>query len=495
MSNVGIERHQTTRTLIKVLCAAVVLCYTGLAAAAVNWLDPLSYQKPAPVSVNEPNESTVTNKYWVDLSSGSGTTCSQASPCGSIRDTEGKPGTTGGPAIIYVKGTGGVSLYNDTFFGSGDADCRSASCGNWILIRNWPAGSPGCPSECSATITGNSNMNSPTGVSHVIIDGGPNLKIAFNSNGAASTYGMNLMANYLVIYRTQTYCTGSNRQLAWAVGGFAPSNHVHFINNEFYGCANTGDQSSAIYAGPGSGGGYNDLVIQNNIIRQFYGEGIEINPRVTSTGLSIIGNAIHDVGAGTCGASWQCRPGVTVSIQSGGGNNSTVLENNLIWNTASSCVWDRGGGSPVPLIANNTCYNYGIGSGGGGPVPQGISGYGNGGTAKVENNIIYSPNGSAPFDGSAYSATNNLCASGHSCGNAQQTWSATTVKSTAATSPDFMTISSGSPAVGTGLVLTALTTSYGGGTRTSTSFDIGALALGGLTTVPTPNPPTNVAVK
>ena len=477
---------------------AAMLCGTWLvgtaSAQSVNWLDPLGYEKPAPVTLNEPNESTVANKYWVDLASGSGSTCSQSNPCGGIESVIGKPGTNGGPAIIYVKGNGGMSLYDQTLQGSGDADCRSTGCGNWILIRNWPAGTPGCTAECSATINGSSNMNSPTGVSHIIIDGGPNLKIAFNSNGGPGTYANHVLANYVIVYRTQTYCTGNNQQEGWSVGDSTPANHVYFINNEFYGCANTGDQASAIYAGPGGGGGYNDLVFQNNIVRQFGGDGIEINPRVTSTGLTVTGNAFHDVGLSTCGGGWQCRPGITVSIQSGNGNNSTVIENNLIWNTGSSCIWDRGGGSPRPLIANNTCYNYGIGSGGGGANPQGISGYVNGGTATVENNIIYSPSGVAPFDGSPFSATNNLCASGQACGNAAQSWTATTVKSTTSTSADFMVISSGSPAVGAGLVLTALTTSYGGGIRSMTSFDIGAIALGGSTILPTPNPPSNVTV-
>jgi hypothetical protein len=471
-----------------------VLCAVWLAAPAgaqtVNWLDPLGYKKPAPLTVNEPNEASVPNKYWVDLSNGSGSTCSQSSPCGAIANVIGKPGTNGGPAVIYVKGTGGMSLYNDTLQGSGDADCRSASCANWILIRNWPAGTPGCTSECSATITGNSNMNSPSGVSHIVIDGGPNLKIAFNSNGATATYVNHVIANYVIVYRTQTYCTGSNQQLGWSVGDSPASSHVYFINNEFYGCGSTGDQISAVYVGPGSSGGYTDFAFQNNIVRNFYGDGLEINPRVTSTGLTITGNAIHDVGFGTCGNSWLCRPGITVSIQSGGGNNNTVIENNLIWNTASGCIWDRGGGTPKPLIANNTCYNYGTGSSASNPNPQGISGYSNGGTAVVENNILYAPNGTVPFDGSSFSASHNVCAG--SCGSASQTWNSTTVLSTDPTSSNFMVVASGSSAVGKGVVLAGLTTAYSGGTRSTSSFDIGAFASGTAATAKQPDPPTNV---
>jgi hypothetical protein len=332
-------------------------------------------------------------------------------------------------------------------------------------------------------------------VSHIVIDGGPNLKIAFNSNGGTATYANHILANYVIVYRTQTYCTGSNQQLGWSVGDTTPANHVYFINNEFYGCGSTGDQVSAVYVGPGSGGGYNDFAFQNNIVRNFYGDGLEINPRVTSTGLAITGNAIHDVGFGTCSGNWRCRPGITVSIQSGGGNNSTVIENNLIWNTASGCIWDRGGGTPRPVIANNTCYNYGTGSSAGNPNPQGISGYSNGGTAAVENNIIYAPNGTAPLDGSSFAASNNICGSGQSCGTASLTWSSGTVMSTDPTNSNFMVISNSSSAAGAGAVLSGLTTAYAGGTRSTTSFDIGAFSLGSTIVAAVPNPPTNVTVQ
>src|SRR5712692_1728375 len=124
------------RTKITAIAAFSLLILNGTAVAAtVNWLDPLAYQKPRPIDLNKPNEATVTNKYWIDLSNGSGTTCSQAAPCNSFDSVLGKPGTTGGPAVIYVKGTGGMSWFTDTINGSGNVDCRSAACDNWILIR------------------------------------------------------------------------------------------------------------------------------------------------------------------------------------------------------------------------------------------------------------------------------------------------------------------------------------------------------------------------
>ena len=480
------------------ILAILLLLIVGRAAFAetVNWLDPLGYTKPQPVVLNKPNESTVANKYWIDMSAGSGTSCTQSSPCKDFDNVLGKPGTNGGPAIIYVKGTGGMSWFNDSIRGSGDVDCRTNSCDNWILVRTWPAGSPGCSSECTATITGDSNMSSPNGVSHIMFDGGPDLKIRFNSNAGAGTYANHIIANYMIIYRTQTYCTGSNQETGWAVGDTSVASHVYFINNEFYACGGTGDQSSAVYLGPGGGGGYSDFVFQNNIVREFEGEGIEVNPRVTSSGLTIIGNVIHNVGKGTCSMSWACRPGITVSVQSGGGNNGTVIADNLIWDTGSSCIWDRGGGTPRPLIANNTCYKYAMGPSGAGPNPEGISGYSDGGTATVQNNIIVPTNTTAPFDGSAFNASNNLCASGKSCGASSQTWSSATVVSTDENSPAFLTLGPQSEALDHGITIAGLTTSYSGVQRPlNSNFDIGAFeGAGNQSASLAPAPPTNLVV-
>jgi hypothetical protein len=465
-------------------------------AETVNWLDTAGYQKPPAVAINKPDEATVANKYWIDLSAGSGSTCSQSSPCSSFDSILGKAGTNGGAAILYVKGTGDMSLFNKTLRGAGDADCRVASCANWILIRTWPAGSPGCATECTATINGDSNMNSPNGVSHIIFDGGPDLKIRFNSNAGAGSYANHILGSYVIVYRTQMFCTGSKAQLGWSVGDTSVASNIYFINNEFYGCANTGDQASAIYAGPGDGGGYSGLVIQNNIIREFFGEGIEINPRVTSSGLSITGNAFHNTGKGTCSTGWQCRPAIVVSVQSGGGNNGTLIANNMMWDTGSGCIWDRGGGTPKPLIANNTCYDFGKGSGSGGPNPEGISGYSNGGSATVSNNIIYAPNGTNAFDSSNFTASNNLCASGNGCGSSSKTWSSATVLSVDQTSSSFLLPGAGSEALDAGVAVSSVTISYTGGSRPQgAGYDIGAFESGSGIAPLKPNPPTAVIVQ
>lgn len=447
-------------------------------ASSITWIDPLLYLKPAVITLNEPNDAAVANKYWVDMTSGSGSTCSQGSPCADAGVIPGKPGTSGGPVVIYLKGTGNFSWFQAHANGSGNNDCRVASCTNWIVFRPWPAGSPGCVTECTATITTGGNFNQDTGsISNVIIDGGPNLNIRFNSNGATGTYVEHIQANYFIVYRTQMFCTGNNQQLGWAIGDTSVSNHVYFINNEFYGCLTTGDQISAVYVGPGSGGGYTDFVFQNNIVRDMYGDGIEINPRVTSGPLTITGNAIHNVGFGTCTSSWNCRPGITVSIQSGSGSNTTLISNNLIWNVSSGCIWNRGGGSPAPVIANNTCYDYGKGTGGGSgdPNPQGISGFSNGGTGTYENNIIYAPNGTAAVDSSSVTKDHNLCAVGQSCGTSMQNYnSSTTFASTTENTANYLFLGASSAATGNGVTLGSVTVDYAALTR-SAPYDIGAL--------------------
>jgi hypothetical protein len=441
-------------------------------AATVNWLDPLGYKKPQAIDIVMPNEATVSNKYYVDMSSGSGSTCSQTSPCKNIDDVIGKPGTTGGPAYIYVRGTGVLSLYNNTFYGSP---------GKEIVIKPWPG--------YTATFTGNSNTNS-TNVHDIIFDGGPDLGIAFAST-IADNYSLHILSNNTTIYRTRNYSTQPSGTELLSVGDFRVVSGVRIINNEFYGCNTaSGYQCSAVYVGPGDNGGYSNLLIKNNIMRDLGGEGIEVNPRVTSNNIEISGNAIHNVGKQTCSGKWLCRPGITVSIQSGGGNNGTVILNNLIWDTGSSCIWDRGGGNPKPVIYYNTCYDYGKGSGGGGPNPQGISGYINGGTAIVRNNIIYVPNGTDPFDGSVFTASNNLCGSGESCGSSKQTWSVNTVLSTNQNTSNFMQIGADSEVRNNGYTMSSIKSSYTADLRPP--YDIGAFVYG--TTGVSLQAPTNLKV-
>lgn len=466
----------------RVLAGVIIVLGFGrpASAATVNWLDPLNYLKPAPLNIGMPDEASTANKYYVDLSSGGGSSCSQSSPCKSIDNLIGKPGTAGGPAYVYVRGKGGLSLYNDTFYGSP---------GKEIVIKTWPG--------FTATFTGNSNTAS-TNVHDIIFDGGPDLGISFISDQAGDIYSLHILSDNTTIYRTRHYST-SGGSLLLSVGDSRVISGTRIINNEFYGCdTKSGYQCSALYAGPGDGGGYSGLQILNNIIRDMGGDGIEINPRVTSNGLTISGNAIHNVGKQTCAGNWLCRPAVTVGVQSGGGNNATIITNNLMWDIGSGCVWDRGGGNPRPVIANNTCYDYGKGTMSGNPNPEGVSGYSDGGTATVSNNIVFAPNGTAPFDASRFAGSNNLCGSGKACLTSSRTWSSATVLSTTVTA-SFLQIGSGSEARNGGTAVAAVSTSYVGGTRPQESvYDIGAVEFGSGTTPPpppaAPAPPTSVRI-
>ncbi|MBK8233919.1 MAG: right-handed parallel beta-helix repeat-containing protein [Deltaproteobacteria bacterium] len=390
----------------------------------LQWLDPLGYAKPPLVDIAEPDEATTANKYYVDLAAGAGDECSEAAPCLAFADLVGKPGTTGGPAYVYVRGRGQLWLYEETFFGSP---------GQEIVIKPWGGD--------TATFTGNSNTSS-MGVHDLIIDGGLAFGIEFENEQCGDVYAFTVASDNTTVYRTRAHSTCPTGSLLFAVGPFWQPSNVRFVNNEGYGCdAADGFQCSFVYAGPGDGGGYDGLLIQNNIIRNMGGEGIEINPRVTSSGLEIAGNAIHDVGKATCAGDWGCRPGITVAVQSGDGNDGTRIVDNLVWDTGSSCIWDRGGGDPAPIYAHNTCFDYAkVGSD---PWPFGISSYQDGGTATLANNIIFAPNGTAAFDGSAFTMEGNICDDG-SCA---MPYSAQVFASIDPDALEFLQLAGGGPAV------------------------------------------------
>lgn len=448
------------------------------ATAVVNWLDTASYVKPCPVDINKPNEATATNKWWVDMSSGSGTTCSMASPCGSLDSVIGKAGTTGTGAIIYIKGTGNWSGFNDTLRGSGDADCRTATCDAWILIRTWPAGSTGCATECTATFTGNSNTNS-SNIHHIMFDGGPDLKIRFSSDSGSSIYAFHAMSDYTIFYRVQVFCASSGDHTGFSVGDSNNAgDHTYFINNEGYGCLQASNvQASFVYLGPGSGtiGGADDLVIQNSLLREWGGEAIEINPRIAVTGVQITGNAIYDGGRISTFAGAH-RPCVTISSNDTGIVNGVNVSNNIIWNCGSGCIWARASGSPVAMYYNNTCYDYINAGGGGDPETKGISGFTNACSGDtIRNNIIYDPEGFDPMC-AAGEGSNNACASGKNCGTSKQTWTTANWSSISTASALYLMLASGSVAIGTGTTTGApavVGADYSGFTR-GAAYDIGA---------------------
>jgi len=315
----------------------------------VNWIDPLQYQKPRFVPITVPEESTAV-KYYVDLSGGtdSGTCGTFGSPCKTIRrlanrDLTGLRGNAADTAAyVYAKGIGPLFLYNDNFAGTA---------GKEVVIKPWDNFVVNVPRS-----TG-SNGFSGSGVHDIILDGGPNLNIHFVSDLTGDNYAFNVTADNITVYRTQAYA--NTTALLFVAGSYVVCNNVKFINNEMHTCDfGNGFQCSGVYVGPGTGGGYSNFLFKNNIVRNMGGEGIEINPRVTSNNITIEGNAIHNIGKVTCAGGWQCRPGITVNIQNlDNENNGTIIANNLIWDTAASGIWNRGGGNPKPVIYNNTIYD------------------------------------------------------------------------------------------------------------------------------------------
>ena len=65
----------------------------------IIWKDALGYTKPGFVPITVPNEASAT-KYYIDLNSGGGSTCSSASPCSAFSALVGKAGMSTGPAYV-----------------------------------------------------------------------------------------------------------------------------------------------------------------------------------------------------------------------------------------------------------------------------------------------------------------------------------------------------------------------------------------------------------
>ena len=483
--------------------------YADQTVGGVNWLDPLSYQKPAFVPITIP---TIVTNYYIDLTSGSDSgTCGTGTgnPCKTLRglvdrSLSGLRGNTSdGAAAVNIRGAGSGAWYifNNTFAGTP---------GKEILIRPWG----------TAVVTfsrggQNQGLNSGPAVHDIIIDGGDpatgNMLFKFVADYAACggpCFVSNFGGNNITVSRSQftaTSATGSGWVYLVAVcgeNGLTCSN-VKFINNEFYDCKTGSNQCSSIYTGPCDANGgcaVNNVLIQNNVIRNMGGEGMEINPRIASTGVTITGNAIHNVGYGTCndGGTRSCRPGIVLNINQSGAVNDVVITNNLMWDLSSGCIWEKSGanGTHAPKIYNNACYDYGKGTVTNGE-PQGIESAGMGSVAFIQDNILYAPNGTNPYGASMNPqvSSNNLCGSGKSCGSSPKTWSAATVIATAQTDANFMKIAASSEAFGggTNMFAAGVTVDYAGLSRTSFgAFDIGAFRVPASGAAPTA--PTNLRI-
>ncbi|MGE0789800.1 MAG: right-handed parallel beta-helix repeat-containing protein [Sandaracinaceae bacterium] len=422
-----------------------------LGDAVVHFLDPLGYAKPRGIAIAMPDEATCPNRYYVDFDAGSGSACTESAPCREMRDLIGKPGLSGGPAYVYLRGSGLFYLYEDTFYGSA---------GNEIVIRPWPGA--GLVSLQSTSGTGNTLDGD---IHHVILDGGPDLELELVTHDAPR-YGLTIRADDVTVYRTR-FRAGSHDGPLVDIGSFTTVRDVRFINCEFFDADNVDGAQQNMYWGPGAGSTIEGGLVQNCIFRQLGGEAIELNPRVSLDDVVIEGNAIHDVGKRTCSGGFNCRPAITIDGPSVGGESRHVtIQNNLMWDLGSGGVWDRSGTSFV-VIQNNTVFDFGRG-GSSDPNPEGISGYSDGGRGTVRNNIVYAPNGTAPLDGSSFTLTSNLCSG---CAVA---WSNTTFVSTDEDTAEFLRLAAGSPAIDAAATV-ELTRDYFGEPRpVGASVDIGA---------------------
>lgn len=442
----------------------------------VNWLDSLGYTKPQFYPITVPNEAAATKKY-VDLSAGTNGSGTQASPYNSI------PNTASGPTYIYVKGSGA--------FG---APTLTGSSGNEIVIKPWD-------DATQATFTGRNNWTQS--VQNVIIDGGPNLRIKFNSTSGGqfdpSIYfnasGATTHSN-ITFYRTQWNVPGSGLWVAqW--GQFT---NLKFINSEFQAASSTvgNSQHHLYFSGASNYGPSTGLYILNSILRDTPGEAVEFRLFTAFSNVYIQGNAFHDTGKGTCAtgsSGWHCRSAITFGYGSAGGawNGTWNVSNNLIWDTGENCIreWEN----PSTLqVYGNTCYNWGSSAtidsydGHYGAAAFSNSGWTNGNGIHI-NNIIYHASGSfngyayVPFPGSSTASKSYNACSGTPCGTTSQSISASDFLSLSENSANFLRLQSSAAAVNSADNANCIAPDYFG-TATRSPCDIGAMeyiAAGDLT--------------
>lgn len=442
-------------------------------SGGVNWLDALSYTKPRFVPLAVPDEASVANKYYVDMSNGSGSTCSESSPCASLNSVSGKPGTNGGPAYIYLRGNGYLNLTSSTLAGSA---------GNEIVVKPWPNDStPATMKATSGCNVSDANTIAGSATHHVIFDGGPDMLFRFVGSGCTSNqngYTLVVRSNDITLYRVRVDANGSaGPALGPATGSGTRLSNFRFINSELYGAS----RYYGVYTGGGTGCSAGDtshtnLEFRNSIFRNIDGRGIQVEPRSNSSGVIIDGNAFHDVGYNRSGSS-SISGAVQIANACGGTTTGVVVSNNL--------MWDLGGGGVLVFVNvsspsgfevyNNTIYDYAKAS----PASlnsHAVTCYSDGCKADVRNNIILSPKASGvnPLNrSSAFSTNKNLCESGTSCGSSSVSGSASTAfKSTSSSSSSFLFPSG--PALDSGSTQPLTTTDYLGKNRSNTS-DVGAI--------------------
>lgn len=468
--------------------------YAAQTTGGISWIDPLAYSKPRFYPLTVPDEAAVTNKYYVNLSSGSGSTCSQAAPCRNITDVAGKAGTTGGPAYIYLKGAGRM-VVTGTLYGA---------VGKEIVIKPWPGdGNMVTMSTTGSGGVGGANTIQGSGVHHLVVDGGPTMQFDFvgaNSPNDQNAYTLVVSSNYVTVARSRIHSAGGYGPALGVATGAGTYDHIWIVNNEIYD-ANKPGAPYGVYTGGGTGCAAGDtshsyVYFLNNIVRNICGRGIQVEPRRSGTFTYVEGNAFHDTGTNSCGFG-QVSNAVQPAASCGGSISDFYVKNNIMFSLGGGGVV-LVGDFPNTYVLNNTIYDYAKAT----PLStssHGISCYSDGCKATVKNNIVLYPNagGLNPINrGSGFVTANNLCESGTSCGSKALAGTRDSVFSSYSSSTaSFLSLKSTAGAVNAGesLFSSGVTVDYLGALRPSSgAFDIGAIEYG--STSGALNPPTNLRV-
>lgn len=444
-----------------ILIALLVLLFSAPAWAdqtsgGVNWQDSMSYQKPAFYPITIPSAASVgSNIYYVDQASGSGTTCSEASPCG-WSGLSGKAGTTGGPAYIYLQGNARLVLSTQTIYGSS---------GNQVVVMPWP-GNDSTPinmTRVNDTSSNNANLITSSNIHDVIFDGGPNMLFRFIGAGSDyNSYDLIVNSDNVTMYRCVMNANGSSGpSLGIATGYSITTNNFNLINCELY-----GSHLYLIYAGGGTPCNQTAPThlyganIWNNIFRDVYCSGIQIESRGASSDIDISGNAFHDTST-NCTPIGHDRPAIDPASAGCYGTYTNVnVTNNICFDLGGGGIYIDGGN---PSIYNNTLYNFNTNGATDTPNNWGIAGSTSGASATVRNNLIvkYTASGYT-YNTGGWTQSNNLTDSTGSSYFA----------STSSSSTDFLKLKAGAPAIDAGYA-TGLTTDYFGDSRSGT-LDVGA---------------------
>lgn len=431
----------------------------GEESGTVNFLDSLSYSKPAYVDVptlyNLPDSPA--NEYYVDLDSGSGTTCSSGTPC-AFSGLNGK--TTSGGTVVYMRGTARLNINSITFAGTS---------GSRIWVKPWGT-DPVVMTAAGGCTAANANLITATGLQYVVFDGGEDMLFRFQGSGCTGNqngYSLVVNGSNKILWRVRLDCQDSSGPgLGIATTNDADS--IYWINSELYNC----DRYYGVYTGggsscPGGSNGHDDLIFRNSIFRGIDGRGIQVEPRASSDGVIVDGNVFYDIGYNDSGSS-SISGGVQVANACGVTTGGLVVTNNMFWDMGGGCVLNFQSASSDGefLMLNNSCRDYGNKT----PVSlnsHGFTCYSDGCNGTLRNNIIVHPaNGgiNAINRASGWTQSNNVTS-----GSSPAPFISVSTSST-----DHMKIESGSSAYEAGFNTTGdVPVDIFGSTR-SVTVDVGA---------------------